>query len=168
MDIRLAVMSDLPIIKDMYKKIIESMNKNNICIWDDVYPCEYFKEDIINKQLYVLIDNNEIISAFVLTSSNNGADSIIWDNKNAEAIYIDRLGVNTDYLGKGIGTLTIQKAISISKQKNKKYLRLFVVDNNKPAICLYEKAGFTRAKGIYHEVIDDELTLHEYGYEIKL
>ena len=47
------------------------------------------------------------------------------------------------------------------------YVRLFVVDINKPAIHLYMKNGFEQADGIYDEVIDDDLVLHEYGFEIK-
>lgn len=27
--------------------------------------------------------------------------------------------------------------------------------------------NFSKAEGVYDEVIDDELTLHEYGFEIK-
>ncbi|MEI3326362.1 MAG: hypothetical protein V8R64_07830 [Thomasclavelia sp.] len=49
-----------------------------------------------------------------------------------------------------------------------KYLRLFVVDNNKAAINLYQKAGLKRAAGIYEEAIDDNLTLYELGFEIKI
>lgn len=42
MDFRQAVMQDLPKLKDMYKQIIENMNKQKIQIWDDIYPCEFF------------------------------------------------------------------------------------------------------------------------------
>lgn len=45
------------------------------------------------------------------------------------------------------------------------YLRLFVVDINEPAINLYVKNGFKKAEGVYDEVIDDDLVLHEYGFE---
>ncbi|EFC99841.1 hypothetical protein CLOSTHATH_01950 [Hungatella hathewayi DSM 13479] len=41
------------------------------------------------------------------------------------------------------------------------------MDINKPAIHLYMKNGFEQADGIYDEVIDDDLVLHEYGFEIK-
>ena len=35
------------------------------------------------------------------------------------------------------------------------------------AIRLYEKNGFVRAGGVYREVIDERLTLCEYGYELR-
>lgn len=84
---------------------------------------------------------------------------------NCKALYIDRLGVNVDYFRQGIGSLAFKKAITLVKKKGTEYLRLFVVDINHPAINLYIKNGFKRVQGIYDEVIDDELTLHEFGLE---
>lgn len=46
MDFRQAVMQDLPQLKDMYKRIIKDMNEQNIQIWDDIYPCEFFEDNI--------------------------------------------------------------------------------------------------------------------------
>ena len=39
------------------------------------------------------------------------------------------------------------------------------MDINEPAINLYVKNGFKKAEGVYDEVIDDDLVLHEYGFE---
>ena len=52
-------------------------------------------------------------------------------------------------------------------RKDAKYLRLFVVDINKPAINLYLKNGFKRVDGIYEERIGDSV-LREYGFEIEI
>ena len=41
------------------------------------------------------------------------------------------------------------------------------MDCNTPALRLYEKSGFVRRPGVYDEVIDETLVLHEYGYEKK-
>lgn len=168
MNLRLAVMSDLSQIIEMYKKIIAKMNDNGIHIWDEIYPCKYFKNDIENNQLYLLWDDDKIVSAFVLCDLNSNSKSVNWSDKNAKALYIERLGVNVDYLRRGIGLLTINKAMALAKEMSGEYLRLFVVDNNKAAINLYQKAGLKRAAGIYEEVIDDNLTLYELGFEIKI
>ena len=40
----MAEIGDLPQIKEVYTNIIEKMNENNIQIWDDIYPCEFFYE----------------------------------------------------------------------------------------------------------------------------
>ena len=93
---------------------------------------------------------------------------IHWKDKSAKAMYIDRLGVNIRYAKKGIGSLTLSKAKEIVRMAGAEYLRLFVVDINEPAIRLYEKNTFLKAKGIYDEVFDDGFVLHEFGYEIKV
>ena len=53
MEFRLARLEDLKQLKIIYKEIIKNMNKNNIQIWDDIYPCEFFEDDINNKWYYV-------------------------------------------------------------------------------------------------------------------
>lgn len=169
MYLKLAVMDDLSQIKNMYKDIIANMNTNNTSIWDEIYPCEFFEDDIKNNQLYVLInDDNEIVSSFALSYSSDGSDSVKWKDENARALYIDRLGVNANYSRKGIGSIALKKAIEVSRQMDAEYMRLFVVDNNYPAINLYQKVGFEKVDGIYDEVIDDDLVLHEFGFEIKI
>ncbi|MBD9189972.1 MAG: GNAT family N-acetyltransferase [Catenibacterium mitsuokai] len=168
MDFRQAVMQDLPQLKDMYKRIIKDMNEQNIQIWDDIYPCEFFEDDIKNNQLYILLNNGEIVSAFVLSDTNSGETAVEWNNNHAKAVYIDRLGVNVKYSKKGIGSLMLDKAKEIAKTLNAEYLRLFVVDINIPAIQLYNKKEFIKVNGVYNEIFDDGFVLHEHGYEIKL
>lgn len=168
MDFRLAVMQDLSQLKDMYKQIVKNMNEQDIQIWDDIYPCEFFKEDIENNQLYVLLNNDEIVSAFVLCKTNSGENAVKWNNNHAKVLYIDRLGVNIKYLKKGIGSLMLDKAKEIAQTFGAQYLRFFVLDINIPAIQLYIKNGFIKVGGTYDEVFDDGFVLHEYGYEIKL
>ena len=62
----------------------------------------------------------------------------------------------------------LAKAKETARTLGAKYLRLFVVDINIPAIQLYSKNEFTRVKGIYDERIDSDYILHQYGYEIQL
>ena len=165
MKFRLAENDDLLNLKSMYKKIVENMNKNNIAIWDEIYPCEFLQNDIENKSLYILVENNDIVAAFALCESSTGESQLKWNDATAKALYLDRLGVNVDYLKQGIGEVMLKNAMEIAKLKDAKYLRLFVVDINKPAINLYLKNGFKQVDGIYEERIDDDLVLREYGFE---
>ena len=168
MDFRLAVIQDLPQIKAVYKNIIEKMNREQIQIWDDVYPCKFFEEDIRNHRLYVLVESDEIVSAFVLCDTNTGVKSIEWQNDQGRVLYLDRLGVNVNYSGMGIGSFMLERAKETAKSLGAEYLRLFVVDINELAIRLYIKNGFKRGNGVYDEVIDDDLILREYGFEAEL
>lgn len=153
----------------MYGSIIENMNRNNIPIWDEIYPCEFFSDDIEKNRLYLLVEEHGVIvAAFALCETNAGESYVEWENVNAKALYLDRFGVNVNYSGKGIGSMTLQHAIALTKQKDADYLRLFVVNINKPAINVYLKNGFKQVNGIYDEKIDNDLVFHEYGFEIKV
>ena len=169
MNLRLANISDLSKLKAVYGNIIDNMNRNNISIWDDIYPCEFFSDDIENNRLYLLVEENDIIvAAFALCESNAGEGYVKWEDTHDKALYLDRLGVNVDYSRQGIGSMMLKHAITLAKQRNAKYLRLFVVDINKPAINLYLKNGFRQVDGIYEEKIDDDVILREYGFEIEV
>jgi len=168
-DLRTANINDLPKLKAMYRKIINNMKQNNISIWDEIYPCEFFSDDIQNNRLYILIENHDdIVAAFALCESNNGESYVDWKSTTGKALYLDRFGVNVDYSRRGIGSIMLEHAITLTKQKDANYLRLFVVDINKPAIDLYLKNGFRRVDGIYEERVDDDLILREYGFEIEV
>jgi GNAT superfamily N-acetyltransferase len=168
LEFRLAEIQDLPEIKSVYKQIIKAMGNDGIQIWDDIYPCDYFEDDIKNKRLYILIKNQKIISAFALCNENRGEKFVKWENNNAKSLYLDRFAVKKIYQKKGIASLMLEKAKQVASNLGAKYLRLFVVDINKPAINFYQKKGFKRVDGRYIEVFGDGFKLREYGYEIKL
>jgi ribosomal protein S18 acetylase RimI-like enzyme len=169
MDLRLANINDLSKLKAVYRNIIDNMIRNKISIWDEIYPCEFFSDDIENNRLYLLVEeHDDIVAAFALCESNAGESYVKWENANDKALYIDRFGVNIDYSRRGIGSIMLKHAITLTKQKNAKYLRLFVVDINKPAINVYLKNGFRQVDGIYEERIDDDSILREYGFEMEV
>ncbi len=165
---RSAVMQDLPQLKDMYGRIVKNMEEQGIPIWDEIYPAEFLAEDIEKQRLYVLLDNEKIVSAFALCDTNAGENTVQWKNDGAKAVYIDRLGVNVRYAKKGVASFMLARAKEIAKASGAAYLRLFVVDINEPAINLYRKNGFTKVSGVYEEVFDDGFALREYGYEIEV
>lgn len=167
MEVRLADRNDLPQLKAVYKKIITHMNEQGIEIWDDIYPCEIFAQDIKNKRLYVLAEHNEIVAAFALCGTNEGEGFVKWEKQEGKAFYLDRLGVNPEYQRKGIGRAVLGKAAALAGVMGAEYLRLFVVDSNTPAIELYRKCGFRQAAGIYYEKIDQDFVLQELGFEMK-
>lgn len=144
------------------------MDKNKIQIWDETYPCQYLETDIANEHLYVLVEESEILSALALCPTNDGAHAVKWMEETADAVYLSRLGVNVNHLQRGLGSLMLDKAKEQAKYLGAKYLRLFVVDFNTPAVQLYAKNGFTKAQGIYEITLEDGRVLLQYGYEIKV
>ncbi|MEF9952967.1 MAG: GNAT family N-acetyltransferase [Clostridium sp.] len=167
MNIRLANECDLQRLKEIYTKVVNHMKRENICIWDDVYPCEFLINDIKGNHLYLLVEDNNILGAFALSDSNSGEKYIQWNNPYAKALYIDRFAVNIDYIRQGIGGIMLQHAANITRDRGIEYLRLFVVEENIPAINLYTKNGFKKLNGVYEEHIED-FVLREYGFEMKI
>lgn len=162
---RKAVLNDLPQLQVMYKNIIEHMQAESIYIWDDVYPCICFREDIEQKQLYILQEDTDILAAFALCGHNDGEHEVSWQFSAQRPLYLDRLGVHADHMGAGMGSMALKEALQCAKEAGADALRLFVVDCNTPAIRLYEKNGFNRAAGVFEEIIDETLTLQELGFE---
>lgn len=167
MNFRLAQENDISNLNMMYEKIIQSMVQQNIDIWVIVNPRDFFAEDIKNNRLYLLEENNEILGAFTVFDYTNGEKYINWINKKATPLYINRLGVNPDFKGNGIGAKLIENAIQLAKNKNFDALRLLVVDINLPAVKFYTKNGFLKSDGVYDDVYGD-ITLIEYGYEYNI
>ena len=165
---RMANMQDLPALQSTYRAVIAQLNENKIHIWDERYPYEVFAEDIAKSRLYVLIDNEMIISAFALLDTSSGEKAVRWEKPSAQALYLYRFAVHPNYSGKGIGKLMLQKVREVSREKNAEYLRLFVVDCNLPALRFYEKDGFEQVNGTNIESINDGPELIEYGFEVRL
>lgn len=97
MEFRLAIEKDLGQLKDVYEKVIKEMNETNIQIWDNIYPCQFIEDDIKSKRLYIMLNDEEIISSFALCDTNAGEDSIKWKSTSAKALYLDRFAVNIKY-----------------------------------------------------------------------
>lgn len=85
MNLRLANLSDLSKLKAVYGNIIDNMSRNNISIWDEIYPCEFFSKDIENNCLYLLVDDGDIVAAFALCESSSGESYVKWENVNDKA-----------------------------------------------------------------------------------
>lgn len=169
MKIRLANKSDLNTLEIMFNNIVNEMHKNEIFIWNEYYPFEEFESDINKKRLYVLTENNDIISAFALLDTIQGRDCFSWQDNSSKSMYIARLGVNTKFLHKGVGSKTLQETIQICKQNNVKFLRLTVAEENFPAINLYLKNKFIKVAGQYKEYSESlSKTISEIGFELKI
>ncbi len=167
MNLRFATEKDLPAIHNLFTDITHKLDSENICIWDEVYPDCAFPDDIKRESLFVLEEDDRLISAFALCPQQEDEGSVVWENHTANGIYLFRFGVSPDCLNKGIGTYMLKEAERIAKERGGEYLRLLVVDYNIPAIKFYEKNGYRKAKG-YYVKDQDGLILKEYGYELKL
>lgn len=167
MKLKKARPDDLPELKRMYAEIIREMEAQGLFIWDEIYPCSLFQEDIERGQLYLLMEEAEIAAAFALSDADAGGASPQWREADARTLYLSRLGVRAGRQGRGVGGRALEAAAEAARRSGAAYLRLFVVEGNAPAIAFYLKNGFTRAEGIREEDIG-EAVLREYGFERQL
>ena len=168
MKIILAEEKDLVDIKEMYVKIINNMISNGITIWNKYYPIEVFEEDIREKNLYLLKNNDVILGAFALYEHKDIESDVKWKDTKTKAYLLNRVGVNVDYIRQGIGQKLVDEADKLAREKGAKFLRLLVVKENTPAIKLYDKCEFERVEGLHEEKIRDDYSLFEYAYEKEL
>ena len=165
MEFRKAEERDLPAIKTMYEAIVADMNSKGVCIWHDGYPYPVFCEEVPEGKLYVLTEGEEILSAISILDSHEGMNRVRWKEPDAPAIYMSRLGVSVSHRREGIAKKTLNAALALARERGGRYLRLFAVDSNYPAIAMYEKYGFSGAEGMFVEYLDDGRVSHEYGFE---
>lgn len=163
-----AVMEDLPELLEMYRRIVQEMERAGLDIWDEVYPFAYLQEDIRRRRLYLLKEEGKPAAAFALCAFHDGMSAVQWADPAARAYYIDRFGVDPARQRKGVGSLALQRAGEETVRQGAAYLRLFVVDINEPAIRLYRKNGFEQAEGVYMEEIEADIILREFGFEKSL
>ena len=166
MRLRLAQDYDLDRINSMFKELISDMHRRDVTIWNDYYPFFMFQEDIQKERMYLLENDEDIVSVFVLAKDNNGEASIEWNETTKNVFYLDRFAVNVKYLQKGYGAMSLRLAEGEAKRLGAKYMRLFVVPSNVPAIKLYEKCNYQIRKGLY--ILEDDNTITMYGYEKEL
>lgn len=147
MDIRLAKKEDIELLNLLFKEVIKDMNKNKISMWNDIYPFCEFENDISNKNMYIIIDEGEVVGSFVLSDNYDpDFDNIMWKYNSEKWISINRLAVLPQKQGQGYAKEAmkyIENNASLNKYEN---IRLTVYEKNKNAIGLYEKFGFERVK----------------------
>lgn len=166
--VRLATTEDLPVIIDMYRQVVHQMTQSGLSIWDEVYPIICLPDDILRGQMYTMFLGDQLVGAFVLSTTPKDDGQIEWLIDTDQAVYLDRLAVHPAYSRQGIARELLLQAAQIGIAQSAEALRLLVVEQNLPAIQLYEKAGFKRRGGVCLEVVDEELTLKEFGYELDL
>jgi GNAT superfamily N-acetyltransferase len=158
MRLQLVRIEDINVIDKMFKKAIENMIKNNILQWDEIYPNRNILEnDIIKKQMYKIIFDNNIISTFVLTKEyDKEYSNCKWKYNGNNFMILHRLCVNIEYQNNGFGTKTILYAEEYLKNNGTESIRLDAFSKNPLALELYNKLGYKRVgeanwrKGLFY------------------
>ena len=164
-EFRRACIGDLPQVQARYQAVVSEMQRSGLAIWDQIYPAAVLPEDIRMGRLCLLEGEDGVQAAFALCPWLAEEDGMGWTEPQAEACCLERLAVVPKRWGGGLGTTALRAAERGAKEAGARYLRLFVVDTNVPAVKLYQRCGFYQVDGLHRQVVDESLTLWEYGFE---
>jgi len=104
-------------------------------------------------QFYLVELDRKIIGYLKLNSGKAQTDL-----QHANTFEIERIYVLSEFKGKGIGKLLVNKAIALAKQNNADYLWLGVWEHNLPALAFYTKLGFIEFNRHIFKLGDDDQT----------
>lgn len=139
---------DFERIRYFYFDIIDDMKNTKYQPgWEkDVYPSKkYLMDSILNGELYIKIENDEVIAAMIVNNKYEpGYDEINWDIQasDEELLIIHTLGISFKHQGKGIAKDLLGFVKEKGRMENKKAIRLDVLASNTPAHRLYKSKGF--------------------------
>ena len=150
--IRRAKANDLNKVMEIVKLCTQNLIKANIFQWNDSYPnLNTFKEDVVKKNLYLLISKDEnIIGCVSITYvMDDFYKNIDWITQNKNNIYVHRLAIHPSFQNKGYGK-SIMKFIEKKAILEKCYsIRLDTFSINKKNNAFYKKIGFYKLGKIY-------------------
>lgn len=140
-----AELSDLP---SLQKVCIDAYSLNFHHHWDPggldwyverEFGIERLTDDLTNSTIeYYFIHENEIPVGFVKLR-----DVPYQEHNQHDVIELEKIYINPDKKGNGIGRRALADIIELLKGRGKKVLFLGVIDTNYPAIAFYENFGFT-------------------------
>lgn len=143
---RRATINELDEVNNILIKIKKHMNETNLNQWDEIYPTESILEnDIKNNELYVLLQNNIIVSFIVLNENQEELYKVgKWQYTSDKIAVIHRLCVNPEVQNKGLGRKILALSEEFLKSSGYMSIRLDAFTKNSHALNLYTKSGYTK------------------------
>lgn len=157
----LARQNDIEEIFDLYKSVINAVNKTDIKLgWKaQTYPSyDFVKESVENNEMFIVRDSSRIVAAAVVNHNvNKEYDDIDWAVKTPkdQISTIHALATHPDCRNKTISYKLLSDIEKQCKSQGDKAIHLDVIDTNIPAFKLYTRNGYTMVKQIkmYYEVV---------------
>lgn len=138
---------DIPFLRPLATKtFIDTYAQHNSPEVITDYLNKAFSEDRLRKELsnpdsefYALILGEKWIGYLKL---NQGAAQTDWRKDNV--LEVERIYVDKDFQGRGLGKRLLEQALSVAHSKSKQGLWLGVWEHNPSAISFYESQGFVK------------------------
>lgn len=169
--IRKAEKGEYEKVRDFYYKLIDDMRFSEYHPkWQKgIYPEDsYLENAVTGKEMYIALSGGEIVGAMILNShTTDGYEKVSWgiEAYDNEITVIHALGVTPLLSRKGIAKALVREVVRISREEDKKAIRLDVLVGNIPAQKLYENLGFVFRQGIklfYEDTGECDFDIYEF------
>ena len=151
LSIRKAITNDISSVMEVIKSCTIDMISKKIFQWNDKYPnIETFKNDIINKNLYVLVLENEILGCVSITfEMDDFYKKIDWISNTNKNIYVHRLAIHPKYQGLGYAKKMMSFIENMGVENMCESIRLDTFSMNEKNNNFYSRLGYEKLGQIY-------------------
>ncbi|PTJ27698.1 GNAT family N-acetyltransferase [Staphylococcus simulans] len=167
--IRNASQEDLNAVAALTEEAKKIMAEDNNPQWDEAYPLlEHFEEDITNKSLFVLEEENTIYGYIVIDQNQSKwYDELEWPIDRTNAYVIHRFAGSANY--KGAATALFNFAVERALDHGVDVLLTDTYAANQRAQNLFEKFGFHKAgeANLNYPPYDKEESFYAYYRILK-
>jgi ribosomal protein S18 acetylase RimI-like enzyme len=130
---------DLEFIYWMFEKAIDYYKRNNYPVWNGYDKKVLQTAEVNEKRQYKIVVENQLAFAFSVMYT----DELLWREKeNGNALYLHRIIVNPNFIGRKLYGVALDWAIKHSKIKNLEYIRMDIRGDNPNMLAYYESYGF--------------------------
>ena len=155
MEFRKAVETDINDIMNIIKQAQAYFKEQGINQWQDNYPnVETIRNDIINKNSYVLIKYNNIVATVSVSFDKEKTYASIYDGEwisNNEYAVIHRMAVDNNYKGLGLSSQIIKDIEQLCLNKGVHSIKVDTHEENLSMQKLLKKNKFQYCGIIYLE-----------------
>lgn len=155
MDFRKAIYTDIENIMEIITQAQDYLKSKGIDQWQNNYPnMETIKNDICNKDGYIVLENENIVGYVVVSFNKEKSYEKVYGGQwisNNEYAVIHRLAVHKNYRGKDVSTIIIESVEKLCLVKNIKSIKVDTHEYNKSMQKLLKKNSFIYCGVIFLE-----------------
>jgi ribosomal protein S18 acetylase RimI-like enzyme len=152
MNIRLAKERDLKRVVAITNACAMHMISKKIFQWDENYPnIEIFKDDVKNKSLFVIEDNELIMGCICISLKIDDVyKDVKWLTPNRNNVYLHRLAIHPNFQGQGLALKLMEYAEDFTIKNGCISVRLDTFSGNPKNNKFYTLQGYTKLEKIFY------------------
>ncbi|WP_220197378.1 GNAT family N-acetyltransferase [Ktedonospora formicarum] len=131
-------------LHELLRKCGEDMrDRFGLSHWVPPYPLDQMRESTVNQRVYAVEGETGLVATFTLdTQAPPYYRPDIWEEPNAQAIYLHRLAVLPALQGQGIGSWCLKSIETHALTENYDAIRLDAFAPHRTLLKFYRKANY--------------------------